>query len=226
MARPIKNNADYFPHDAHMRNDPRVLALRRKHGLSGYAVYVMTIESMSNASNFRLDVSLTGREIMAGDFGIDETTLDSILKYCVQIDLFQLGNDVLTCNSLNKRFESLINRRVSPAETTQKLAETTQEPYSKVKESKVKQSKGEERKVEQTTYGPTHSHFVIVKSKYLHEQTVRINGKAGLIQYMEANQTILNLPEYGDKFMRNNNGKVFNELSHIQNAYSLFTQKQ
>lgn len=76
------------------------------------------------------------------------------------------------------------------------------------------------------TYGETHSHFVIVKGKYLHDQTVRINGKAGLIAYMEANQTILNLPAFADKFMRNNNGKVFNELTHLQNAYNLFTQKQ
>lgn len=75
-------------------------------------------------------------------------------------------------------------------------------------------------------YGTTHSHFVIVKAKYLHEKPAKIYGKAGLMAYMEANQTILNLPDYADKFMRNNNGKVFNELSHLQNAYSLFTQKQ
>ena len=29
MARPIKNNADYFPHDADMRNDPRVKAQKK-----------------------------------------------------------------------------------------------------------------------------------------------------------------------------------------------------
>jgi len=72
----------------------------------------------------------------------------------------------------------------------------------------------------------TNGHFVIVKAKYISETTCRINGKAGLIEYMEANQTILNMPEYGDKFMRNNNGKVFNELSHLQNAYSLYIEKQ
>ena len=144
MARPTKTNADYFPHDAHMRNDPRILALRRKHGLPGYAVYVMTIEAMSNASHFRLDVSLTGREIISGDFGIDESSLDTILRYCVQIDLFQLSGDVLTCKSLTKRFESLLNRRVPDAETMQKPAVTMQEPYSKVKESKEEKSKVEE----------------------------------------------------------------------------------
>lgn len=83
-----------------------------------------------------------------------------------------------------------------------------------------------EVKVKQKAFGPPHSHFVVVKSKYLHEATARINGKAGLIEYMEHNQTVLNLPEHADKFMRANNGKVFNELSHLQNAYSLYIEKQ
>lgn len=88
------------------------------------------------------------------------------------------------------------------------------------------EEKREEREKKQTAFGPPHSHFVVVKSKYLHEATARINGKAGLIEYMEHNQTVLNLPEHADKFMRANNGKVFNELSHLQNAYSLYIEKQ
>ncbi len=90
------------------------------------------------------------------------------------------------------------------------------------------EEKGRETEVEEKvkTYGPTHENFIIVKSKYLHEKTTRINGKTGLIQYMEANQTILNLPEYGDKFMRSSKGKVFNELSHVQNTYSKFIETQ
>lgn len=76
------------------------------------------------------------------------------------------------------------------------------------------------------TYGEPHAHFILVKSKYLSDQTARINGKAGLIAYMEENQTILNSPEYGDKFMRSANSKVFNELSHVQNAYSRYIEKQ
>lgn len=102
-------------------------------------------------------------------------------------------------------------------------------PLASVERKPTEEKRREEKRKEESEireYGPTHSHFVIVKAKYLHEQTAKIYGKAGLIAYMEANQTILNLPEYADKFMRNNNGTVFNELSHLQNAYRLFTQKQ
>ena len=47
MARPKKNNADYFPHDADMRNDPKIRALRRKFGLKGYAIWNMFLESLT-----------------------------------------------------------------------------------------------------------------------------------------------------------------------------------
>lgn len=98
---------------------------------------------------------------------------------------------------------------------------------TETKGNKIREEeKREEIENKQTAFGPPHSHFVVVKSKYLHEATARINGKAGLIEYMEHNQTVLNLPEHADKFMRANNGKVFNELSHLQNAYSLYIEKQ
>lgn len=38
MARPNKNNAEYFSHDADMRNDVKVKALRRRFSHTGYAV--------------------------------------------------------------------------------------------------------------------------------------------------------------------------------------------
>lgn len=147
MARPKKENADYFPHEAHMRNDSRILALRRKFGLTGYAVYVMTVEALTNANNFELDISLMNREILAGDFGIESSELDTIWRYCVQIDLFQQVNELLMCASLNKRLESLINRRVSADINN---TETSHKQYSKVKESKEKNSKEEESKVNET----------------------------------------------------------------------------
>ena len=95
-----------------------------------------------------------------------------------------------------------------------------------IREDKDK-DKSKTRDTETLTYGTdSKAHFIIVKAKYIHDRPCRIQGKAGLIEYMVANQTILNMPEYGDKFMRNNNGKVFNELSHVQNTYALFIEKQ
>ncbi|MBL4705443.1 MAG: DUF4373 domain-containing protein [Flavobacteriales bacterium] len=48
MARPLKNNADYFSHDNNMRNDKKILAVRRKYGSDGYSVWCMILESSVN----------------------------------------------------------------------------------------------------------------------------------------------------------------------------------
>lgn len=100
------------------------------------------------------------------------------------------------------------------------------ESETKPKQKPLREEKKREEKSERREHGITHEHFIIVKGKYLQEQSVRINGKSGLIEYMVENQTVLNLPEHAEKFMRHNKGKVYNELSHVQNAYSKYVENQ
>lgn len=138
MARPIKNNADYFPHDADMRNDTRVKALRRKFGTEGYGIYCMLIELLTDSDYFQFKNDSLSIELVAGDFDIDPDKLTAILQYLNQLDLIQLDatTGLITCKSLDKRLEPLLSKRerdrdrVSASENTQ----------SKVKESKVEQS--------------------------------------------------------------------------------------
>ena len=67
------------------------------------------------------------------------------------------------------------------------------------------------------------SQFVIVLSKYASDRTSRINGKFGLSEFMESKQTILNNPDKAEAFLIENNGFVFNDFSHLQNAYKKFS---
>lgn len=146
MARPIKHNADYFPHDADMRNDPRIKALRRKFGIEGYGVYSMLLEFLTDSDYFEFKNDSLSLELVAGDFDIETDKLVSILQYCFQLDLFQLDaeTNVISCKSLDKRLEPLLSKRkrdrneVIDSDNTQ----------SKVKESKVNKSKEEKTKEE------------------------------------------------------------------------------
>ena len=141
MARPIKHNADYFPHDADMRNDPRIKALRRKFGIEGYGVYSMLLEFLADSDYFEFKNDSLSLELVAGDFDIETDKLVTILQYCFQLDLFQLDakTNIISCKSLDKRLEPLLSKRkrdrsrVFDSDNTQ----------SKVKESKVKESKEE-----------------------------------------------------------------------------------
>lgn len=137
MARPIKNNADYFPHDADMRNDAKVKAVRRKFGLEGYAIYCMIIEYLSHSEHFKTKIDTLGLELMAGDFDIESAKLMEVIQYSISVELFQIDNLVLSCYSLEKRLNPLLSKR----ERDRIRVIAGENTESKGEESKVNKSK-------------------------------------------------------------------------------------
>jgi hypothetical protein len=147
MARPIKNNMDYFSHDNKMRNDRKIKALRAKFGLQGYAVFNMFLELLCEAELLVIEWNEMERELISGDFGLPADELDDITNYLVHIDLLQRSNGWLYCENLDKRSDNVFDKRtrnleglrsengINIAETPVSDAESTQ---SKVKYSKVK----------------------------------------------------------------------------------------
>jgi len=155
MARPKKNNADYFPHDSGMRNDRRIKALRAKFGHVGYSVYVMLIESLTDADFFELEFDAVGIELLAGDFDVESKILCEIIDYCKLLGLIMGGyNDEKIWSDRHKRnFEGLISKRKRDrsgviADGNTVIADGN--PQSKVKKNKVKKrredSNGDENK--------------------------------------------------------------------------------
>lgn len=146
MARPIKNNADYFPHDADMRNDPRIKALRRKFNLEGYAIYSMLLEFLTDSDYFEFKNDSLSLELVAGDFDIETDKLTAILQYCFQLDLFQLDaeTNIISCKSLDNRLEPLLSKR--KRDRNEVIADDNTQ--SRVKERKVNKSKEKEKKAD------------------------------------------------------------------------------
>jgi hypothetical protein len=110
MARPIKNNADYFSHDADMRNDLKIKALRRKFKHTGYSIYNMLIEVLTDSEYFEYELTDMNYEMLAGDFDIDVDELKQIIQYLVSIDLMQNDNGILVCKTLNNRLNSVLSK--------------------------------------------------------------------------------------------------------------------
>jgi len=141
MARPKKDNADYFSHDSSMRNDPKIRALRRKFGHSGYAVYCYMLEVLTDSKFFKAQWNELNIELLAGDFDITPEELILITDYCINtLKLFSVENDLIECKTLTKRFDSLLSKR--KRDSTRVIA--SENPQSKVKESKVNKSKEDE----------------------------------------------------------------------------------
>jgi hypothetical protein len=161
MARPIKQNAEYFPHDRDMRDDPKVKALRAKYGLEGYAVWNMLLESLCDADGFEVEFGDDlSKEVLAGDIGIASELLEEMVGYMVKLKLLLLVDGKIFSESFKKRLAPLVEKRdrdrayrdsktgLSTTITPQKRVFDNDNPVfdientqSKVKESKVKESK-------------------------------------------------------------------------------------
>lgn len=151
MARPRKNDADYFPHDKDMRNDPKVRAIRQRHGVEGYAIWNMLIETLTDCDDFKMQVDDVTMEILAGDFGVEQDVLNQVFQSFRRLKLISWEEETLFAPGLLKRMEPLLvdrqrKRDWAAKKTISEDAEnqedkkfpTSKTPQSKVKESKVK----------------------------------------------------------------------------------------
>lgn len=163
MARPNKNNAEYFSHDADMRNDVKVKALRRRFSHTGYAVWNYILETLTDTENFEIDFREVNKELLAADYDVSVQELDDIVEYACRIDLLQLTEDgsVLFSAAHKRRFSQLLERRAKLSEAGKKgmakrwsssNSDITDDKEvitsdSKVKESKAKESKGKQTEI-------------------------------------------------------------------------------
>ena len=163
MARPIKNNADYFSHDVSMRNDMKIKALRRKYSMVGYAIYVMMLEIIAWSDGFEFSIKqddIIAWEMLAGDMDIDTIELKAIIEYMTTLELLVYDGSKIWSNWLKKRLIQVVEKRSRmQANAMQRwnksdnndaiayendaiaLVSEAETIQSKVKESKEKESK-------------------------------------------------------------------------------------
>lgn len=162
MARPRKNNAEYFSHDANMRDDLKIKAVRRKFSHTGYAVWNYLLETLTDSDFFEIVWDDVIIDLLAADYGVTVELLDEIVNYLVKIGLLCLDGNKLYSPSHRKRLAPLMterNRRrnteqdstgvlpVQNSGNTEDMPEFCQDStgvlpgFPKVKESKVKERK-------------------------------------------------------------------------------------
>jgi len=162
MARPRKNNAEYFSHDNDMRNDKKILAVRNKYGYEGYAIYCMMLETLCGSDFFKLKIDDKNLFLTSGDFRIDNKKLKEIIDFFVSVDLFQkTENNEIICRGLINRLQYLLDKR-----------EEERVKYSKVKESKVKKSKRNSQKPPSNSQKLSETHISDTETKRFKKPTV------------------------------------------------------
>lgn len=153
MARPAKNNADYFSHDAGMRNHRKIKAVRNRFGVTGYAIWNMLLEHLTALDGNKFDRSDSEFELIAGDFGVSVTEIRDVIDFCIRLELLFEENGVISSKSLNERLAPVYNKRDKAKQLLKKQCRdtgkyvsrnadplgvsVTEMPQSKVKEIKV-----------------------------------------------------------------------------------------
>lgn len=172
MPRPKKLNAEYFPHDKHMRHHRKLKAIEAQFGLVGYAMWCKLLEYLTDRDHFQMDYNDEEVELLAADWGVSATEITRFIGFCARLKMIVAENGVLYSPSLNKMLDTVLSRReaqaerdrlksaknkgsqqnegVSATETSrneQKSADCSNLPESWV--IKGKESKGKERKVKE-----------------------------------------------------------------------------
>lgn len=157
MARPQKNNCEYFSHDADMRNHRKVKAIRQKFA-NGYAIWNMFLEVLTDCNFNKYEPSDIEYELLSGDFGFSATEIREVVDYCLSIELlFEDEIGLIYSKTMNERLASVHDKRKRSKEfaeqqrrergvfvgrkTVETVVSATETPQSKVKEIKVNESK-------------------------------------------------------------------------------------
>lgn len=116
MARPMKNNLDYFSHDTDAVNDEKIELFRSAFGNDGYAFYFILLERIYRADGAKLDLSknifIVG---LANKIMVSVQKFNEMLETAFELEIFDLevfqNEKVLTSKGIQKRFDKIMGER-------------------------------------------------------------------------------------------------------------------
>lgn len=220
MARPRKDNADYFSHDNDMRNDDKILSVRRKFWHEWYSVWNMLLEKLCKSTWFIIDVDNVSIELLSWDFVVDPEKLKEIIDYFVYIRLIFREWDRIYSQKMIDRFEWLLSKRQRDIEYRQwkqkeEIVIDVEKPQSKVKESKIKEIKEYNISIppeiisfidKQKENMASIAHQVKTSPNYINKQAVEYEKLLNDLDKLNAKNMSISILEFitNDDFWKNN----------------------
>lgn len=148
MARPARNNAEYFYHSANFRNDRRVRAIRARFGVAGYGLLLMLMEALTDSEHTQIPTDEMEIELLAGDFGVSVTEIDNLLQICEKVGLFCRNSDGnLISLELNESLKAVFEKRNRSREAFEKNKKDVSATGTPISVAETPRSKGNRNKV-------------------------------------------------------------------------------
>lgn len=184
MARPKKDNADYFTHDSDMRNDPRIKALRRKFSFAGYSIWCYMLEVFTDSDHFHYEWNELNIELLAGDFDCDTKLLVEVVDYCIKLDLMQIDSEnLISSYQHRKRFKSLLSKRKrdrNGVSVSDNPVIASENPQSRVKYSKVDKSKDLDKSISNSEFFKNNLKELANSKSWLESTLMSLRGTSDL----------------------------------------------
>jgi len=97
----------WFKHDSNAHRDVKLRKLMMRFGLEGYGLYFYCLERITdklstNNLTFRLE---DDAEILAHDTGLHIDDVNGMMRFMVELELFEDSQGVITCLKLAKRLD-------------------------------------------------------------------------------------------------------------------------
>lgn len=95
----------WFKHDANAVLDSKLKRLRLKYGMEGYGLYWYCLECIArNVEQHNLTFELEeDAELIAADTGINREIVEEMMRYMVDLGLFENQEGTITCIKMAKR---------------------------------------------------------------------------------------------------------------------------
>jgi len=138
----------YFPHDYDALNDDKLLQVRGEFGLEGYALFWMCLETMAKNEDSHLKATLIGG--LSLGYGVSKEKLQSFLKYCVELGLYESDKQGYFSKRMNAHKEQFNLFKISGkkgAEKRWKNREPNSPPISPPYSNKRKEDNIKEKNI-------------------------------------------------------------------------------
>lgn len=116
----------WFKHFSNAHDDNAMRKVRMKYGADGYAVYWYCIELIAGdleGENATFELSHDA-EVIGYDLKIDQLRVEEIMRYMVDLNLFELSNEKITCLKIAKFLDKKMTRNSDILAIIDKFNET------------------------------------------------------------------------------------------------------
>mgnify|MGYP000088380868 CR=1 FL=1 len=102
----------WFKHDSAAHRDAKLKKVKRRYGITGYGLYWYCLELIAgnvDKKNITFELEDDAEEI-AHEWSLDRVTVSEIMGYMVELGLFEIGNNRITCMKMAYRLDDTASR--------------------------------------------------------------------------------------------------------------------